>query len=93
MTTFARKSLPAISPIFEGWKTRTQNELLSVNGSSSKPCRRRPPYVRLTQFAPVFSFNSTLCFFAADFMRFQALSRSTLVTPCTCLKRAIALRT
>jgi hypothetical protein len=24
MTTFARKSLPAINPVFEGWKNRTE---------------------------------------------------------------------
>src|ERR1700733_15893697 len=40
-----------------------------------------------------YGLSSTLYFFAAVSIRFQAARRSASVTPCTWLKRAAALRT
>src|ERR1035438_5729920 len=59
-------------------------------GRTRPPERRESGYPSSRQSS---SLNSTLCFFAADLMRFQAASRSESVTPSTCLKREIALRT
>src|SRR5258708_18599675 len=44
-------------------------------------------YLRGLSWCQLSSFISTLCFFAADLIRCQALSRSSTVTSFTCLKR------
>jgi hypothetical protein len=59
--------------------------------SRTVPNRPIAPYFLSSR--QLFSCSSTLCFFAAAWMRFHAASRSVSLTSFTWLKRATALRT